>query len=404
MMNVDELKARATQAIDAHADELIDLSLRIHAHPELAFQETQACAWLTEYLAKNGFDVTAGIADLPTAFRATAGNGSPNVAVLAEYDALPGIGHGCGHNIIATTAAGAGIGVRSVIDELAGTVHVIGTPAEEVYGGKAAMIRAGAFDGLDAAIMTHPGSRDSVVAKALACAELSVEYHGREAHAAAQPERGINALEAMIIAFNSINSLRQHIRRSARVHGVITHGGDAPNIVPGHTAASFLVRAEDDEYLEELKLRVASCLEAGAIATGARLELKWNINQYCAMNTNRAIAEAHRRNLGRIGRAVPENDTPQPLGSTDMGNVSKVVPGIHPSIAIAPATVNGHSPEFAAYAASEAGCRAVIDGAKALAMTAIDILSDNTLREEMRREFERSRSDVSPAAPSTSGE
>lgn len=396
-MDVDDLKRRAMQAIDAHADELIELSLRIHANPELAFQETQACAWLTEYLGKNGFEVTAGIAGLPTAFRATAGRGSPNVAVLAEYDALPGIGHGCGHNIIATTAAGAGIGVRGVIDELGGSVHVIGTPAEEVYGGKAAMIRAGAFEGLDAAIMTHPGSRDSVVATALACAELSVAYHGREAHAAAQPERGINALEAMIIAFNSINALRQHIKRTARVHGVITHGGDAPNIVPGHAAASFLVRAEDDGYLEELKLRVAACFEAGATATGSRLELKWNINQYSAMNTNRAIAEAHRRNLGRIGREVPEDDTPQPLGSTDMGNVSRIVPGIHPSIAIAPGTVSGHSPEFAQYAASESGARAVVDGAKALAMTAIDILSDDGLRSAMREEFERSRADAEPA-------
>lgn len=391
-----DLKARACAAIDEHASELIDLSMRIHAHPELAFHEVQACAWLTGYLAAQRFDVTPGIADLPTAFRAVAGSGRPVVAILAEYDALPGIGHGCGHNIIATTAAGAGIGVRSVVDELAGSVQVIGTPAEEVYGGKVAMIRAGAFEGLDAAIMTHPGTRDTVAAKALACAELRVTYIGREAHAAAQPERGINALEAMIIAFNAINSLRQHIRRTARVHGIITDGGQAPNIVPGRSAASFLVRAEDDAYLEELKQRVAACFEAGATATGSTLSLEWNINQYCAMNTNRAIASAHRLNLAALGRTVPEHESPPPLGSTDMGNVSRVVPGIHPSIAMAPEGVNGHSPEFAEHAASEAGQRAVIDGAKALAMTAIDILADGELRQAMRDEFERSRAVVGP--------
>ncbi len=388
-MDTEALKRRACAAIDDTAGELIELSHRIHAHPELAFHEVQASGWLTSYLGERGFDVERGTGGLETAFRAVAGRGAPVVAVLAEYDALPGIGHGCGHNIIATAAAGAGVGVRAVIEELQGTIQVIGTPAEEVYGGKVAMIRAGAFAGLDAAMMTHPGTRDTVIAKALACAELRVAYHGREAHAAAQPERGINALEAMIIAFNAINSLRQHIRRTARVHGIITDGGEAPNIVPGHSAASFLVRAEDDAYLEELKGRVAACFEAGAMATGATLELEWNINQYAAMNTNMAIAEAHRRNLASIGREVPEHDNPRPLGSTDMGNVSAIVPGIHPAIAIAPQEVNGHSPEFASYAASEAGDRAVVDGAKALAMTAIDILTDAELRARMREEFER---------------
>jgi len=390
-MDVNELKARAIAAVDACAEELIELSLRIHAHPEVAFEEAHACAWLSAWLRGQGFEVTTGIAGLPTAFRATAGDGRPAVALVAEYDALPGIGHGCGHNIIATAAAGAGAAVRAVIGDVGGSVQVIGTPAEEVYGGKAIMIREGAFEGLDAAMMTHPGTRDSVIAKALACAELKVEYHGREAHAAAQPERGINALEAMIIAYTAINALRQHMRRTARVHGVITHGGDAPNIVPGHSAASFLVRAEDDDYLEELKSRVEDCFEAGARATGARLELTWNPNQYAAMNTNAALAEAHRRNLATIGREVPADDVPQPLGSTDMGNVSKIVPSIHPAIAIAPPEVNGHSPQFAEYAASESGKKAVVDGAKALAMTAIDVLMDAGLRAAMRAEFERTR-------------
>ena len=390
-MNSDDLKSRAIAAIDAHAGALIELSLRIHAHPELAFEEVQASAWLREFLGGQGFDVTAGTGGLPTAFRAVAGRGSPVVAILAEYDALPGIGHGCGHNLIATAAAGAGIGVRAVIGETGGTVQVIGTPAEEVYGGKAAMIREGAFDGIDAAIMTHPGTHDAVYASALACAELKVEYHGREAHAAAQPERGINALEAMIIAFNAVNSLRQHMLGTARVHGVITDGGEAPNIVPGHSAASFLVRAADDAYLEELKQRVTGCFEAGAQATGATLQLTWNQNQYLSMDTNTVIAAAHRSNLLALGREMPERETPRPMGSTDMGNVSKIVPGIHPTIAIAPPDVNSHSPEFARYAASPSGQQAALDGAKALAMTAIDILTSVDLRAAMRAEFEHSR-------------
>ena len=390
-MAIEDLKTRACAAIDAQAEALIELSLRIHAHPEVAFEETQASAWLGEFLGARGFDVTPGIGGLATAFRAVAGRDAPAVAILAEYDALPGIGHGCGHNIIATAAAGAGLGVRAVIDDLAGTVQVIGTPAEEVYGGKAIMIREGAFQGIDAAIMTHPGTRDAVMVRALACAELTVEYHGREAHAAAQPERGINALEAMIIAFNAINSLRQHMRTTARVHGIITDGGEAPNIVPGHAAASFLVRAEDDAYLEDLKRRVTNCFEAGATATGARLELRWNVNQYSAMNTNAVIARAHRKNLAAVGRDVPDTEMPQGMGSTDMGNVSQIIPAIHPLIAIAPPEVNSHSPKFAVIAASDSGKRAVLDGAKALAMTAIDILADAELRGAMRDEFERSR-------------
>ena len=396
-MDLTALKQRACAAIDADRNALIDLSRRIHANPEVAYCEEKASAWLTEFIGARGFDVERPVADMPTAFRATAGSGAPVVAILAEYDALPGIGHGCGHNIIAASAAGAGIGVRAALDDLAGTVQVVGTPAEEVYGGKVQMIRAGAFGGIDAAMMVHPGTRDAVVAKALACAELTVEYHGREAHAAAQPENGINALEAMIIAYNSINSLRQHMRRSARVHGVITDGGAAPNIVPGHSAASFLVRAEDDEYLEELKTRVVACFEAGAHATGAALELRWNPNQYASMNTNMPLAEAFRANFRAIGRDVPV-DEPRGLGSTDMGNVSKIMPGIHPGIAIAPTEVNSHSPQFAEYAASDAGMAAVIGAAKALAMTAIDVLSDGDLRARMREEFDRS---MAPAAVST---
>lgn len=397
-MDVAALKARACAEIDKHTEHLLGLSHRIHDNPEVAFHEVHACAWIAQLMTEHGFEVETGIARLQTAMRAYAGTGRPAVAVLAEYDALPVIGHGCGHNIIAATAVGAAVGVKAVIGDTGGQIQLIGTPAEEIYGGKVPMIREGAFEGLDAAIMTHPGTRDVVFAKALACAEVKVEYFGVEAHAAAQPERGVNALDAMIAAFNNINALRQHMRRSARIHGIITDGGQAPNIVPGYSAASFMVRSEDDAYLEELKGRVAACFESGALATGARLELTWNENQYAAMNTNTVIAEAHRRNMIATGRDVPASEDPLPLGSTDMGNVSRVVPAIHPGIAIAPLEVNGHSPQFREYAGSPSGDKAVLDGAKALAMTAIDLLTDAAMRGAMAAEFDALRRTLAAAS------
>lgn len=386
--DIHELKSQVVAEVETLRKELIDLSLRIHAHPETAFQEQQASAWLAEYLERHGFRVQRGICDLPTAFRAERGEGAPRVALLAEYDALPGIGHGCGHNIIAAASVGAGIAAASVTPTTDGSVVVIGTPAEEVYGGKVLMARRGAFEGLEAAMLCHPGSRDGAYARALACAELEVEYFGSEAHAAARPEAGVNALDALIIAFNGIAALRQHIRSSARIHGIITDGGQAPNIVPGHAAGSFLVRAEDEAYLEELKGRVVACFQAGAQASGARLEYRWGEAQYAAMHTNGPLAEAYRENLGAVGREVIEDTSRRSMGSTDMGNVSELVPAIHPTIAIAPRTVGAHSPEFERCAASEDGHRGLIDSAKALALTVVDVLADAGLRRQMREAFE----------------
>jgi amidohydrolase len=387
-MTVDRerLKASAAAEVEAHRQELIDLSLRIHNNPELGLQEERASAWLCEYLEKQGFQVERGICGLPTAFRATAGQGEPRLAFLAEYDALPGVGHACGHNIIASSAAAAGLGVRSVLDSTGGCVAVIGTPAEEIVGGKVIMARQGAFDGLDAAMLTHPGSRNAVHSQALACASLEVEYFGKEAHAAARPEAGINALDALILAYNAIGTLRQHIRSSARIHGVITDGGQAANVVPHHSAASFMVRAEDDAYLEELKAKVIACFEAGARASGARLEYRWSENQFAAMWTNGPLAEAHKANLATVGREIHDRPS-RHTGSTDMGNVSALVPAIHPTIAVAPPEIGIHSREFAACAASEDGHRGLLDAAKAMAMTAIDVLTDPDLRRRMQEEF-----------------
>lgn len=382
----ERLKALAAEEVDAHRRELIDLSLRIHANPETGLKERKASVWLCEYLEGQGFQVERGICGLPTAFRAVAGSGEPRVAFLAEYDALPDIGHACGHNIIATSAVAAGLGARAALDSTGGSVVVIGTPAEETLGGKILMARQGAFDGLDAAMLTHPGSRDTVYSRALAAVSLSVEYTGRESHAAARPEAGINALDALVLAYQAINTLRQHVRHSARVNGIITDGGRAANVVPDHSAAEFIVRAEDDAYLEELKSKVVACLEAGALASGARVDYRWSESQYAAMRTNRALAKAHRANLATLGRETPEW-AGRAFGSTDMGNVSAVVPAIHPTIAVAPPEVSVHTREFAACAASEEGHRGLLDAAKAMALTAIDVLIDPDLRRRMKEEF-----------------
>jgi len=280
----------------------------------------------------------------------------------------------------------AGLGARSALESTGGTVIVLGTPAEEVVGGKVIMARQGAFDGLDAAMLTHPGSRDTVYARALALAALEVEYFGKESHAAARPEAGINALDALILAYNAIAALRQHIRSSARVHGVITDGGRAANVVPDHSAASFMVRAEDDAYLEEMKSKVIACFEGGARATGARLEYRWSENQLAAMRTNTPLAQAFKANLSALGRETSDRRR-RAVGSTDMGNVSALVPAIHPTIAVAPPEVPIHSRDFAACAASEEGHRALLDAAKAMSMTAIDVLTDPDLRRRMKEEF-----------------
>jgi len=389
MVDGQQLKQRAAAEVDRRRKELIDLSLRIHANPEIAFEEHKSAAALAEFLEANGFVVESGICEISTAFRASVGSGEPRVALLAEYDALPGVGHGCGHNIIGTASCAAGIALKPVIEETGGTVLVIGTPAEEAAGGKVYMAARGAFDGLDCAMMVHPGNRNTSVAFALACLELDVELEGKAAHAAARPEAGLNALDAMVAAFVNIGLLRQQLRDSARVHGIITDGGQAVNVIPHHTEAKLLVRSEDDEYMDEvLKPKVLGCFEGAAAATGCGLKFRWGEeSRYKAMRTNRALAEAYRANVESLGRKVVEQESHRSMGSTDMGNVSTIVPAIHPSIAIAAQDVPVHTVEFREIAASEAGHQGLLDSAKVLAMTAIDVLVDSELRKRMGEEF-----------------
>lgn len=385
-MEIENLKLKIKDSVELQRQQLIQLSLNIHDNPELGFEEEKASAWLTSYLEDSGFHVEQGIAGLATAFRATYGQGSPRIALLAEYDALPKIGHGCGHNIIATSALGAAVASKSIIAQSGGSIVVLGTPGEEAFGGKIDMVKAGAFKEIDVAMIVHPDVRNMVTIQALSCSSLEVEFFGRPAHAAAQPYKGINALEAMILAFTAINSLRQHIRGEARIHGIITDGGEAPNIVPAHSAAVFLIRAPDNEYLAELKERVLNCFIGASVASGARLEYRWRDRTYAPMKNNATLAQLFSQNLESLGRQVEAFDTRFGFGSTDMGNVSQVVPSIHPTIAIASPEVLIHTPEFAAAAASEAGQEGLMDAAKAMAMTVADILQPGML-DRIKQEF-----------------
>ena len=383
---MENLKLKIKDNVELQREQLIQLSLNIHNNPELAFKEEKASAWLTGYLQEHGFRIVRGITGLATAFQASYGQGRPAIAVLAEYDALPKLGHACGHNIIGVSAVAAAVASKCVIDQLGGSVVVVGTPAEEGLGGKIEMVRAGAFNDLDVAMMIHPNGLNMATIEALACSTLDVEFFGRPAHAASQPHKGINALEAMVLAFTSIDSLRQHIRRDARIHGIITDGGEAPNIVPAHSAAEFLVRASDNEYLAELRDKVLNCFRGASVASGARLEYRWRDKTYAPMKNNVTMAQLFSRNLESLGRQVVPFDSSFGFGSTDMGNVSQVVPSIHPTIAIASPEVPAHTPEFAAAAASEAGHEGLIDAAKAMAMTVADILQPGKL-DRIRQEF-----------------
>jgi len=388
-LNIEGLKSSVVKKVDADRSSLSELSSKIHSNPELGFQEVKAASWLTQYLEQNGFAVERGICELPTAFKARYGQGKPVIAILAEYDALPELGHACGHNLIGTCAVGAGVASKSAVDRFGGTILVIGTPAEEIYAGKAIMMDRGAFDNLDAAMMVHPGQYNTAINYFSAAQSLKVEFFGKAAHAAAQPEAGINALEALLLSFAAINSLRQHIKAKARIHGIITHGGEAANVVPAHSAAKFLVRAKDDAYLDELKQKVLNCFTGAAMASGARLEYKWGKLRYAAMRNNLTLAQLFSHNMQFLGREMrPE---PGERGSTDMGNVSQLVPSIHPFVSITSAEVANHTPEFALASASEAGSSGLLDGAKALAMTVVDLLGNPEVVAKAKEELQQAK-------------
>jgi len=382
-----DAKAGARERLNAARDELIALSHRIHAHPELGFEEERAARWLAEGLAGAGFTIEAGVCDLPTAFIARAGSGPLHVAICAEYDCLPGIGHACGHNMIAAIAVGAGLAAARVADEVGLTVSVIGTPAEEGGGGKILLLERGAFAGVHAAMMVHPAPLDVVEPPILALSQFEVRYTGKEAHASAFPEYGVNAADALTIAQTAIGLLRQHIRTTDRVHGIVTKGGDAPNVVPADTIARYIARARSLAELEEIRAKVVRCFEAGALATGSTLAITEDHPRYAEMRHDAALAACYRRNAEVLGRAFPDLGSvlERAAGSTDMGNVSLALPSIHPAIGIASLPAVNHQPEFAAHCVTAIADQAVIDGALALAWTAIDAATDSAVRERLLR-------------------
>jgi amidohydrolase len=398
MTDLDPLKTRVTDAVDGMTGDLWSLALRIHAHPELAFKEEQAAAWLTEFLERHGCRVERGVGGLPTAFRAEvpgAGDG-PTIAVMAEYDALPGIGHACGHNVIATAGAGAGAalavaarGLAQARLPFAGRIVVIGTPAEEGGAGKVKLMDAGVFRDVDAAMMIHPRCGTQVWRPTLGLMKAKAEYFGKAAHAASWPWRGVNALNAVIGLFNALDAMRQQLRPDARVHGVITAGGQQPNIIPEYTAADFYLRSLDKGYLQELRRRFEAAAEGAAIATGCRVQVTVDPIIHDPLKPNAAMATLFEQNLARIDFPVDPDDGQAGYGSTDAGNVSHTLPTIHPYIRTAPDGVPGHSREFAEWARSPMARAGMLAGAKALALTALDLLAAPAELAAAKEEFKR---------------
>ena len=384
-----DAKAAARASIEARRAALLELSHRLHGDPEIGWQEVRSSAIVADALAAEGFDVTRGVAAMPTAFLARTGEGPLHLAILAEYDALPGIGHACGHNIISAAAVGAGLALAPLADELGLTVTVLGSPAEEVGddGGKQRLIAAGAFDRIHLAMMVHPAAYEAADPPMIAASMFEVRYTGRAAHAAMHPEQGVNAADAMTVAQVAIGLLRQSLLPTARVHGFVTHGGEAPNIIPAHTSARYIVRGWTLAELEDVRASVLRCFEAGAVATGATLEIVGGMAPYAEVRHDDDLAARYQANAEALGRTFGDLGMirSRGSGSTDMGNVSHVVPSIHPYIRIETGGAINHQPEFTAAAGTPSGDQAVIDGAIAMAWTAIDAATSPTLRERLLR-------------------
>jgi amidohydrolase len=366
-----QLKTDARATIARNEATLVGLSHRIHSHPELKFEEERSSAWTAGVLADAGITVDAGICDLPTAFSARVGSGPVHLAICAEYDALPAIGHACGHNIIAAMAVGAGLALAPLVDDLGITVSVIGTPAEEGGGGKVFLLQRGAFDGVHASMMVHPAPAEDPAPRVSAVAFVEAKYRGRASHAAAAPELGVNAADAFTVAEVAIGLLRQHLGATDQVHGIVTHGGDAANVVPAQTEGQWMIRARSLDELAQLRPRIERCFEAGALATGATLELVDIAPEYAEMRHDDAMLDLYRANAAELGRAMTAGG--EMTFSTDMGNVSRCMPAIHPCIAIESAGAVNHQPEFAAACVNASADRAVVEGATAMAWTAIDV-------------------------------
>ena len=382
-MDAAARKKRISERVDARAKALDRLALEIHARPELAFEERFASSSLADYLESDKVAVERGAGGLETAFVAEAGSGGPLVAILGEYDALPGIGHGCGHNLMGTAAVGAFLAVRDALDGVHGRVRLIGCPAEERGNGKVQLMKGGAFEGVDAAVMYHPGDRDEIDPLMLAMVNLDVELLGKAAHAAAEPYDGVNALDGLVLGWNAMSALRLLVRSDSRIHGIITDGGKAANIIPDRAAARLMVRSPDNAYLADLRRRVLACFEGAAVATGAEMRPTWS--DVCeVVSTNRPLAEAFAENALSLGRPMQARRPADTHGSTDMGNVTTVIPGIHPFLSITDGPVPGHSIAFTEASRAPRGLETMHLAAKALAMTALDVFAEPGLLKRVK--------------------
>jgi len=383
---VSELKRRALEALDALAPEARDLALRIHANPEVGFQERQAVEWVSAALRRHGYDVEAGVAGLPTAITAAARGGSPGptVGLIAEYDALPGLGHACGHNLMAAGMMAAAAAVKTVLPELPGGITYYGTPAEEGGGGKILMLERGAFAGLDVALAYHAGDHMSYATGCLAVQRIDFMFSGRPAHAAGAPWKGVNALDAVILTFNGVSALRQQIRPDARIHGIVTDGGQAVNIIPERAAMALGVRSLDNTYVRELVGRVEACARGAAEATGTTLEISRDLF-HDGIKFNPALAEIVKENARALGFEL----TPRVSGaSTDLGNLTQAVPTVEYTLPTCPPGVGMHTREALEAGAAEIGLTGMLNDARVMVMTAIDLLASPELVERVRRDFQ----------------
>ena len=388
-IDIAQVKQQVCADIDSRSADLISISHEIHAHPELNFEEKFAHDILTQYIADSKLKVNRGAFELDTAFDVSVrGGDGPTVAVICEYDALPGIGHACGHNIIATAGLGAGVALSAVAELCGGNLRLMGTPAEEGGGGKVEMARKGAFKNIDAAMMIHPSDQDLARMNAIAIQQLFVRYQGLAAHAAVSPDKGKNALDAAVLGYMNVAALRQHIRPTERVHGIFTKAGEKPNIVPREAEMDWYVRSDTIETLQPLKARIAKCLEAGAMAADCTISFDWQKNTYADLVDNLPLLTSYVQNSAQLGRDLTTDLLPGTGGgSTDMGNLSYLVPSIHPMLQVAPHGVSLHSAQFAEFTASKDADKAVLDGAKIMAMTAIDMWLSETLNSEVQQAF-----------------
>jgi amidohydrolase len=389
---MDSVKEQISSEVEALSQDMYDISDFLKANPETAYQEYKACDHLSAVLEERGFRVQKGVGQVETSFLARPVNGPtgrPTVAFLAEYDALPKIGHGCGHNLIAAASLGAAIALNKVLKNESGGLVIVGTPAEEGGGGKARLAAAGVFDDMDMAMMFHPGGLNIAGKDMLGRIKFRMEFFGRTAHASGSPDKGINALDAMVTAYSSINAIRQHLRPDGRIHGIITHGGDAPNIIPDYAAGLFYVRAVSRSYRDEIFERVTNCAKGAAMALGAECKIEIDPPKLDPMKRNTVLETAVTANMEALG-ITPDPDDGR-RGSSDIGNLSQYLPSMHPVLAIVESEIPGHSVEFREATTSDRGRNTLLNAAKMLAMTAFDYLTSAEMREQVDEEFNRSK-------------